>query len=192
MIFIKPLNPNRLLIRGILSMAVGVTVIAVPDFSLKLMMQLLGCLLLADGVIALLSDYYATRKTKGYRLVPRGVSNLVIGIILLIFPALLVKVFVFVLGILLIFAGATQLMNQFVPNGKFRFSWLMALISAISLIAGILLVTRPFESAQTVLIMFGVVLFIYGIGEFIWSFKIRKLQKTENQQVIDTKYEEVD
>lgn len=176
MIFVKCAQPNRLLIRGIVAIAIGVTILSVPDFSLKLMMQLLGALLFADGIIAFLAEYYSGTKN-AYRIVPRGTSNLIIGVILLVFPSLLVKVFVFVLGILLAWAGITQLLNQFESNGKLKISWLMALISIIALIAGVLLITQPFESAQAILMLFGIALAIYGVGELIWSFKIRKLNR---------------
>jgi len=192
MTFFKPANSNRSLIRGIISIVIGVTVISVPDFSLKLMMQLLGAILMADGLIALLTDYFTSKKIKVYWIIPRGTSNLIIGIILVIFPALLVNIFVFVLGILLILAGGNQMLNQFSTGWKSGFSWILTLISIIALITGILLITKPFESARTVLMMFGVVLSVYGIGEIMWSFKIRKLQKAENKQVTDTKYEEVE
>lgn len=176
-------------------MIFGLASIVVPDLSLKLMMQFLGALLLTDGLIAFLINYFAPKEKKAFQLVPRGTSNLVVGIILLAFPTLLLNVFVFVIGLLLLLAGASQLFNQFGSNGKLNFSWPMALISFVSLISGIVLITRPFESAQTVLVMFGVVAFVYGLGELIWSFKIRKLQQqqaAENPQVIDTNYEEVE
>lgn len=194
MFLLKPANPNRLLIRGIVAMIFGVASIVVPDLSLKLMMQYLGALLLAEGIVAFLMNYFSKNEKKAYLIVPRGTTNLILGIILLAFPALLINVFVFVIGLLLLMAGASQLSNQFGAIGKFRFSLPMALISLVSLVSGIVLIARPFESAQTVLILFGVVALVYGLGEIIWSFKIRKLnqqQAGENPQVIDTNYEEV-
>lgn len=189
MLFQKAFKPNRLLIRGIIAIIIGITIFVVPDFSLKLMMHLLGALLVADALIAFVADYYATKKKT--EIVPRGISNFVIGLILLIFPTLLVNIFVFVLGLLLIFAGATQLINQFGYKGKFSFSWFMAIISAIAIIAGVILIAHPFESAQSVLMLFGAVLLVYGVGEIIWSFKIRTLQKENESSVVDTPYEEV-
>ncbi|HBL77018.1 MAG: hypothetical protein A2W90_19400 [Bacteroidetes bacterium GWF2_42_66] len=195
MIRFKSANPNRLLIRGIVSMIVGITVIVVPDFSLKMMMQFLGTLLLLDGVIAFLTDYFTPKEKKVYQIVPRGISNLIVGIILIVFPTLLLNVFVFVIGLLLFMAGASQLLNQFGTKGKLSFSWLMLLISLVSLIGGIVLLTRPFESAQAILILFGAVIFVYGTGELVWSFKIRKLQQqqvVDSPRVVDAEYEEVE
>ncbi len=195
MILLKSANPNRLLIRGIVTMAVGGTVIIVPGLSIKMVMQLLGILLLADGVVAFLIDYFTSKEKKAYLILPRGTSNLIIGTILIVFPSLLLNVFVFVMGFLLLLAGASQLLNQLGTIGKQNFSWPMAIISFISLAAGIVLISRPFESAKVVLILFGAVMLVYGLGEFIWSFKIRKLQQqqqgTENPGVVDVEYEEV-
>lgn len=194
MIRFKSANPNRLLIRGIVAMIAGAAVIVVPDLSLKMIMQFLGTLLLLDGVIAFLTDYFTPKEKKIYQIVPRGISNLIVGIILIVFPTLLLNVFVFVIGLLLFMAGVSQLLNQLGTKGKLGFSWLMLLISLVSLIGGIVLLTRPFESAQAILIMFGAVMFIYGTGELVWSFKVRKLQQlqaTENPRVVDAEYEEV-
>ena len=194
MILLKSANPNRLLIRGIVTMAVGGTVIVVPGLSIKMVMQLLGILLLADGVVAFLIDYFTSKEKKAYLILPRGTSNLIIGTILIVFPSLLLNVFVFVMGFLLLLAGASQLLNQLGTIGKQNFSWPMAIISFISLAAGVVLISCPFESAKVVLILFGAVMLVYGLGEFIWSFKIRKLQQqqgAENPGVVDVEYEEV-
>ena len=58
-----------------------------------------------------------------------------------------------------------------------------------------MLLTRPFESAQAILILFGAVIFVYGTGELVWSFKIRKLQQqqvVDSPRVVDAEYEEVE
>jgi len=109
MIQFKLANPNRLLIRGIVAIVVGATVIVVPDLSLKLVMQFLGALLLADSILSLLTDYFTSKEKKTYQIVPRGISNLVIGTILVVFPSLLLNVFVFVIGLLLLLAGVITL-----------------------------------------------------------------------------------
>ncbi|MDX9882065.1 MAG: DUF308 domain-containing protein [Prolixibacteraceae bacterium] len=194
MILFTSANPNRLLLRGILAMLAGITVVAVPGFSLKTLMQFLGIVLLADGLIAFLTDYFSTKQRKVLPIVPRGVSNLVIGFILVVFPTLLVNVFVFVIGLLLVLAGASQLMNLLGTRGRIGFSWPMLVISMVSLVAGIILIAHPFESARAVLVLFGIVVFVYGLGELLWSFKIRKLrqiQAKQNPGVVDTEYEEV-
>ncbi len=194
MILFTSSNPNRLLLRGILAMLAGITVVVVPGFSMRALMQFMGIVLLADGLIAFLTDYFSTKQKKVLPIVPRGVSNLIIGFILIVFPTLLVNVFVFVIGLLLVLAGASQLMNLIGTRGRISLSWPMLAISMVSLVAGIVLIAHPFESARAVLVLFGIVVFVYGFGELLWSFKIRKLQQiqaTQNPGIVDTEYEEV-
>lgn len=196
MFSIKSANPNRLLVRGILSIGVGVSIISIPDLSIEVVMRALGVLLLIDGGLAFLINYFSKKKPQGiWSIVPRGTSNIIIGIILLIFPTLLVNIFVFVIGIILIMAGFSQLVNQLGGLGKIKFSVISFLISLIAFGSGVLLITKPFESAETIMIFFGVIVAIYGIGEIFWSFKIRKAQKQtvpSGPEIIDTDYEEVE
>ena len=193
MISFKATNPNRLLVRGIISIIIGITVIVAPGLSLATVMQVLGALMVVDGIIALLVNYYGKNKST-FLIVPRGTTNLFIGIILLIFPSLLINVFVFVIGLLLVLAGFSQLTNIIGGRSTLGFSWGLTIISLVALIAGIVLLTKPFESAEAILTFFGVIVSIYGIGEVIWSVKIRKVQKQNSRKgtdVIDTDYEEI-
>ncbi len=194
MILFTSANPNRLLIRGILAMLTGIAIVAVPGFTLTTMMQFLGLVLLADGLVAFLVSYLSSKQKNAFPIVPRGLSNLIIGIILIAFPTLLLNVFVFVIGLLLVLAGSSQLLNQLGAKGRISISWPMLVISMISLFAGIVLLTNPFESARVIMVFFGVIISIYGLGEIFWSFKIRKIQQSNgNQQskVVDAEYEEV-
>lgn len=197
MFSIKSANPNRLIVRGILSVIVGIVIVAVPDMSIEVVMRALGLLLVLDGFVALSINYFGKKKAQGiWAIVPRGTSNLIVGIILLLFPTLLVNLFVFVIGLILMLAGFSQLANQLGGRSKIGFSWILTLISIIALGAGIILLTKPFESAQTILIFFGIIIALYGVGEVVWSFKVRKIQKQQAKDsgpdIIDTDYEEVE
>ena len=61
-------------------------------------------------------------------------------------------------------------------------------------VAGIVLLTRPFASAKAILTFFGVILSIYGIGEMVWSIRIRQAKKKnpdKGSEIVDTDYEEI-
>ena len=191
----KSANPNRLIIRGIISVAIGVAVIAVPDLTLVNVIKVLGVLMVVDGLVALLINYFSKKKqTSIFQVIPRGTSNLIFGGVLLLFPALMVNVFVFLIGFILLFAGFTQFASQISGRSLIGTSWLLILISIIAFVTGIIFLTKPFESAQTMMIVFGIILALYGMGEVVWSFKIRKAQKQnppKGPDVIDADYEEI-
>lgn len=195
MIHFTSVNPNRLLIRGILAACVGIVIIAIPGFTMKTFMQFMGLFLLADGLIAFLIDYFTPKQQSTFLLVPRGISKMIVGLVLIVFPSILLNVFVFVIGILLLLAGTSQLMSQLGTRGRLKFSLPMLIFSLVSLLAGATLLFNPFESARFIMVFFGVVTFIYGMGEVFWSFKIRKLkpmQQNEHPHVVDAEYTEVE
>lgn len=197
MFSVQNTNPNRQLFRGIVSMLIGIAVLIVPDLTLITVMRALGVLLLADGAVAFLIRFFRKKDENQniYSLMPRGTLSIIMGTILVLFPTLLVNVFVFVFGLILVLAGFSQLLNQLGGRGKLGFSLFLTLIALISLVTGIVLLTKPFESAQVILMIFGAVIAIYGIGEVVWSFKIRKFQKMQPKKqpdIIDAEYEEVE
>lgn len=188
-------NPNRSIIRGIFSIAIGLTIIVVPDLTLPFVIRVLGAFLLIDGLVALLINYFSkNQKSSPFLIVPRGTTSLIFGAILVLFPSLMVNMFVFFLGFILLIAGLTQLINQITGRSLMGTSWIIIIISLISISMGVFFIAKPFESAQTMLIIFGVMIILYGFGEVFWSFKLRKYLKEHpapQTNVIDAEYEEV-
>lgn len=189
-------NPNRYLIRGLFAVAISVAVLIIPDLTLSLVIRALGALLVADGLVALLIQYFSVKnKQSPFLILPRGTVSLIFGAILLLVPGLVVNFFIFLIGFILLFAGLTQFISQINGRSIMGSSWIIIIISLISLFTGILFIAKPFESAQTMLIIFGVMIGLYGLGEVYWSFRLRKFQpmhKESPSNIIDTEYEEVE
>jgi len=196
MFFNKSANPNRNLIRGIISIAVGIAIIFVPDLSINLVIQILGGLLIVDGLINLFVTIINKSKQQNVMMiVPRGTTSLIFGAFLVLFPSLIVGIFVFLIGFILIIAGGSQLIAQISRRSILGFSWLITIFSLIGLLAGVFMLINPFKSAVTILILVGALIVLYGVGELVWSFKIRKFQKQnprEQPNIVDAEYEEVE
>jgi uncharacterized membrane protein HdeD (DUF308 family) len=125
---------------------------------------------------------------------PRGTLAAIIGAILLIFPGFLVNIVV-VLGIILFMAGFSLLTTQF-SSRNFSVSWIMVVFSVLALVSGVVIIAKPFESTQAILIFFGIIILLYGIGEIVWSFKLRKMQKEVEKnnphRTVDADFEELE
>jgi uncharacterized membrane protein HdeD (DUF308 family) len=193
----KSANPSRLLIRGIFSIIVGGIIVAVPDLTMNMVMRGLGLLMVIDGIVAFIIDYSQRdkRTQNPWALMPRGTLSAIIGAILLIFPGFLVNIFVFVLGIILFMAGFSLLTTQ-LSSRKFGVSWIMVMFSVVALVSGVVMITKPFESTQAILIFFGVIILLYGIAEIVWSFKLRKMlkevEKNNPPHTVDADFEELE
>ena len=195
MFFNKSANPFRKLIRGIISVAIGITIIIVPGLSINLVIQALGVLLILDGLINLIiSLSHKSKQQNVLVLIPRGIPSLITGSIFILLPSLLVGFFVFLVGFVLIMIGGSQLVVQGGRKGG-GFSLINTLLSIIALVAGLFMLSNPFKGAVSILIFLGAVVVLYGIGEVIVSFKIRKYQKQnppEQPDIVDAEYEEVE
>lgn len=67
----------------------------------------------------------------------------------------------------------------------YGWSWIYFSISMLIIIAGIVLFTNPFTSAQAILIFIGIFLLIYGASELYMAWKLNKKPKNYNDNQIE-------
>lgn len=170
-------NPDGSFIRSILALIIGGLAVFVPDLTLKSIVIYLGILILLSSIIffvfALRND---VRIYRNY-LMMQSLFNLIIGILFLIIPEVIVNIFVIIIGIIFLFIGILQLITAFYISRYFNLFWFSLITSVLTIIAGILLFTNPFESAEAILIFTGILLMIYGIGEFLMAWQLNKRSK---------------
>jgi len=191
----KAANPNKSVFRGVISMLLGITIILLPGFAQKYIVQIIGGILIVNGLINFLVRTFRRETTQSaFEIVPKGVMSILFGVILLIFPAFIMKTFIVIIGFILIIAGGSQLSSQLLGRRVVGFSWIFFVIGLIAFLSGFLMLTKPFESAETLMVFFGAIVTLYGVGEILWSFKLRKHLKQQPRQephTIDAEYEEV-
>ena len=127
----------------------GVLLIAVPDFSMKLLGILVGCMMIGFGAVKLMG--YFSRDL--YRLafqfdLAYGILLIVLGLIVLVRPVQLVSFFCLVLGICILADGLFKI--QAASDSK-RFGlrpwWLILTLAIMACLAGLLLVFRPMDNS---------------------------------------------
>jgi uncharacterized membrane protein HdeD (DUF308 family) len=189
-------NSTRILIKGIITTAVGVIIIAIPDLSIDTVIKFLGILMIVDGVINLLPSLFKkTKQQNVFVLVPRGTTSIFGGAILLLFPQLIVGIFVFFVGLILLIAGGSQIISLLVRKSITASSWLILLISTIAVFVGGFMLLFPNRIGVAIVIVTGILIALYGIGEIVWSFRVRKQQKQNppaQPDIVDAEYEEVE
>ena len=131
----------------------GVLLIAVPDFSMKLLGILVGCMMIGFGAVKLMG--YFSRDL--YRLafqfdLAYGILLIVLGLIVLVRPVQLVSFFCLVLGICILADGLFKI--QAASDSK-RFGlrpwWLILTLAIVACLAGLLLVFSPMDGARALL-----------------------------------------
>lgn len=145
----------------------GVLLIAVPDFSMKLLGILVGCMMIGFGAVKLMG--YFSRDL--YRLafqfdLAYGILLIVLGLIVLVRPVQLVSFFCLVLGICILADGLFKI--QAASDSK-RFGlrpwWLILALAIMACLAGLLLVFRPMDGARALLVLLGIAMLAEGHPE---------------------------
>ena len=189
--------------RALISIIIGVILIIWPDVALKSIVIVIGALFLLTGIMAFITSYrqqQAAQHTDGL-LSLNGIGSIILGILLVSIPLFFTTVLMVILGCILILAAIAQLATlsaarQFGPISAVNYFY-----PIIILLAGLIVIFKPWGSAEYVIIILGATAIFYGITDLISQYRINKLRKkaqaTEQQHkmggeiIEDADYEEI-
>ncbi|MEE2854425.1 MAG: HdeD family acid-resistance protein [Actinomycetota bacterium] len=168
------------LLSGMLSLVVGVLVLAWPGISILVAAVAFGVYLLITG-IAQVVFAFSLHVSAGSRILLfiSGAASLILALLAFRhfgqgYAILLLAIWI---GIGFIFRGvATTISAISDPHLPGR-GWNI-FVGAISLIAGIVVLASPFDSIVTLAIVVGAWFVVIGVFEIVSSFGIRKASKT--------------
>ena len=161
-----------ILLQGILSIFVGVMLLAAPDMTLVLMVRLLGWYWLIKGVFSLTTVFHPEAKSHRSWLMFVSVLGIAAGIAVLEHP--LVSAF-FVPAVLVSFIGFAGLLIGLIElSVAFRGAgWSLGILGAISILLGGALLTYTSAGIVMLLYLIGAVELGGGLLAVILAFKLR-------------------
>ena len=161
------LAKNGYIVMSILFMILGICLIIWPDCSMAVFCTAVGIMLIAYGCIKIIG--YFSRDF--YCLVRR---NLVVNLIFGIFGVL-------------ILADALFKIQMSIDAKKFGLSlwWRILLMAILTGVLGVLLLIRPFEAAEVMMILVGVSVLFEGILNLCVVIYTVKIIKNQRQDIID-------
>lgn len=111
---------------------------------------------------------------KSYSIPWSNAPALILGILLLAFPAFFVSVIMYVLGIILILAGLNQVLTySAIKKNGLSVPGYYYIFPVIMLLSGVIILFNPFSTAATLFIYFGIIILFYGITEVIAALKAK-------------------
>ena len=165
----------------------GVVLIAVPDLSAGFLCKLCGVLLILFGAVKILG--YFSRDL--YRLAFQhdlafGILLIALGVILISRTGAAISVLCTMLGIYVLADGLLKIQVALDAKHFGLPKWWMILTSAILVgIVGFLLIFRPWEGAQALMILLGISLITEGVMNLITILTAVKLFRNIPPTVID-------
>ncbi len=167
--------------------ALGITLIAVPDFSISLLCWIGGILLILFGCVKIVG--YVSKDI--YRLAFQfdlafGILLIALGAVLILRTDTMIHIICVLLG-LCILADALLKIQIAIDSKAFGIrQWWMILSAAVATgVIGFLLMFRPYESARLVMILLGVSLLAEGILNLITILTSVKIFRQQETMVID-------
>ena len=190
-IFFLP-TPQNALIRGLLTIVIGILFLSLPGLTLKSVIMTIGAMILISGVFSLILSFRKNKRGGSFGSAFQGVFNILLGILFLLSPMTIVEIFGFFFGMIFLLMGLMQLFVALGTISKSLWSWVYLIFAILLISGGIFLLVHPIESAKNILTFFGAVLLLYGILEITMAWRLKKIPSQSNSgDVVDTTYEEV-
>lgn len=189
-------NPASRLVRAIVTVSLGIVITFWPGATIEAIVKLAGLMLIIEGIVSFLLSQRRRIQNPDLIVLPRGIVDLIIGIILMVVPKEASALFVFLIGMLLVFGSFSQvlLLITFLRAGIK--SWSSTIIMLVPFVAGLFIIFNPIKVADSAVIIIGLALIAYGASELYFYFKSRNNTPSNNNrasgnQPIDIDYEEI-
>jgi uncharacterized membrane protein HdeD (DUF308 family) len=162
-----------LALRGVAAIVFALIAFFWPGITATALLLLFGAYALVDGVFALIAGLRAARQHgRSAPLLIEGVLNLLVGIVIFVWPVPALVVFVFLIalwaivtGIVLIAAGIALIRH----SGE----WLLVPAGVLSILLGIILFVQPAAGVVALSWWFGIYALLFGIALLSAAFRIR-------------------
>ena len=156
---------------GVLTLILGIIVSFHPTGSLNVLAVLLGVLMIFSGIFHLIR-VFDPEETHRVWLGIAGLLFIVIGVVLIRHLHLTLAIIGLVIGITWIVQGLAALIGGISGGAREGRAWWI-IFGAVSLIAGIVVVSTPTSSLNVLAVLLGIWFIIMGIFEIIGGFILR-------------------
>lgn len=192
---LKKLKTN-VVVSAALCILLGVVLVAWPDLSIQIVCTAVGAVLLIGGGVRL-AVYFTAKDGSVYTQMNliMGIVLAVVGVWILLQPGKVLAIIPIIVGIVIVLHGINNLQQAITLCKEKYDKWWVALILGLLTIGfGVLLICRPFEALDTVVMLIGIFLIYDGISD-IWIvsrlYRTAKMLKQE-AEALDVEAEEIE
>lgn len=171
---------------------VGILFIARPSLSVRTLARVLGAAMIVFGCVKLLGyfskDLYRLAFQYDWAM---GAVLLLIGIILLARPAETLSSVFLAIGLATLMDSLFKVRIALDARAfGIRAWWLILTLAVLTAIVGVMLVVRPWASAQALTVLMGIALLAQGVLNLCVALSTVKIIKNQYPDVIDVEFEE--
>ncbi len=169
---------------GAVSVILGLIVAFQPTASLNVIAVLLGILLLLSGIFHIVEAFVGEEQGRVWRGI-EGVLFIVAGVVLIRHLNLSVALIGLVIGLIWIVQGALTLLAGIAAGPGMPGRWWPVVFGAISLVAGIVVVSTPVAAVTTLATLMGIWFVVMGIFEMAGAFFVRRASRGAETRMVN-------
>lgn len=167
-----------LVVRGVLAVLFGVIAFLWPGITVVSFVLLFGAYALIDGILSLVAAFRPAPDQSRLLLILFGVLSLLAGLFVLTRPGISAVLLLYVTAIWAIATGLVGIVAAIAMRKAITGEWVLALYGVISILLGILLLTRPAAGVLAFIWAIGLYAVVAGVTLVIVGFRLRAWHRT--------------
>lgn len=192
---LKKLKKN-IVISSVLCIVLGIVLVVWPDMSMQIACTMIGVVLLAGGIMRLI-EYFVMRDGSMYAQMNliMGIVLAVVGVWIVLKPDKVLAIIPIIIGIVIVLHGLNNFQQAItLCKEKYDKWWIALILGLLTVGLGLLLICRPFEALDTVVMLIGIFLIYDGVSDLWIVSRIHRVAKELKQEMeaLDVEVDEVE
>jgi uncharacterized membrane protein HdeD (DUF308 family) len=168
--------------RALVALAVGVMMVVYPASALTTVVKIIAAFMIASGVVSLVVGIRDKDRGALPLMSFNALVNLLLEILMFVFAPVIAKFVIYLVGFVLLAFGIVQIAaflgaRRIMPVSLGSF----VLPIVVTMVGGFILFNPFAESVMTIIA--GSALVLYGVSEFLSSWRMKKVKDFEDSQV---------
>lgn len=164
------------LTRALIALVIGLVMVIIPGPAVDLVVKLIAAFLIASGVVSMVFGLMKKQKNELILLVFNAIVDVLLGVVLFMYPDFFVKIVFILLGIGIMGFGIMQIVALVGASSLLGFGLWAFIIPVLVTIAGGFLIFNPFAK-EVMCIIAGITLICYAVSELWSAWKMQKAQE---------------
>ncbi len=173
------------LIRALLALAVGVVMVVSKTNALELAVRIIAAFLVATGVVTFFVGKKVKQEGETNLMSVNAIVDILLGVLLFVFPGFVANIMIYLIGFALLAFGLFQIVALVSTIRVAQVGLGSFVMPVLVVAAGGFLVARPSFVGETIGIIAGVSLIIYGASELLSTWKMRKVIDEYDSNQVD-------
>ena len=172
-------------IRSLATMLIGLLMIFVSDSALPIIIRISGAAFFLPALVSIITVYVSRKESS---VIPKvlitiiDVGSMAFGVWLIADPVNFVDLFTILLGVILILFALFQVVMIVAAQKHSIVPLSLLAIPLLLVVAGIIIMTDPFDASSTTSVVFGICAALAGLSDLLISLKVGKGMKAVESQ----------